>query len=211
MTSRTSATRAVIPGTPRNARGPLGSSAIRAMMNIALGNGTTTLDKRVSAMPGQTQQTAYEIGYDLLNKTKRAYFEDDFQLFASAFMLPHEHVTLQGTAVLETEEDLRVLFERMKTQFRDMQIDDIVRQLVSAEFVTPFNILATAVSYYYSRGQRLNDPFPVCSTLLRCGHEWRIATANYAIPLNGIGLASAIMPSAFPSEIENQGRPPGQL
>ena len=61
-------------------------------------------------MPTSVHVTAYEIGYTLLEKTKRAYFEDDFALFVSAFMLPHEHVTLQGWAVLETEDDLLVLF-----------------------------------------------------------------------------------------------------
>jgi hypothetical protein len=145
-------------------------------------------------------ETAYEIGYALLNKTKRAYFEDDFTLFASAFLLPHEHVTLQGWAVLETEEDLRMLFERMKAEFQRLEVDDIVRPLVSAEFVTPFNILATAESHIYSRGKRVAEPYAVQSTLMRCGNEWRIATANYCVPLSTRGLPAALMPPAFPSE-----------
>ena len=109
-------------------------------------------------MPTSVHVTAYEIGYTLLEKTKRAYFEDDFALFVSAFMLPHEHVTLQGWAVLETEGDLLVLFERMKSQFRQLEVDDIVRPLVSAEFVTSFKIEATAESHIFSRGQRVAEP-----------------------------------------------------
>lgn len=151
-------------------------------------------------------ETAYEVGYALLNKTKRAYFEDDFALFASAFMLPHEHVTLKGWAVLETEDDLLVLFDRMKTHFRALEVDDIVRPLVSAEFVTPFRILATAESHIFSRGQRVVEPYAVQSTLLRCGPDWRIATANYCVPLTKKGFASALMPDAFPSEQHKLGK-----
>jgi hypothetical protein len=151
-------------------------------------------------MPTSVHVTAYEIGYTLLEKTKRAYFEDDFALFVSAFMLPHEHVTLQGWAVLETEDDLLVLFERMKAQFRQLEVDDIVRPLVSAEFVTPFKIEATAESHIFSRGKRVAEPYAVQSTLLRCGPEWRIATANYCVPLTTKGLPTALMPDAFPSE-----------
>lgn len=159
-------------------------------------------------MTGRDQRTAYEIGQDLLARTRRAYVEDDFALFASAFMLPHEHVMLHGAALLETEQDLWTLFDRMKTQFRGMGVDDIVRPLVSAEFVTPFTIHATAVTYLYSGGRLVNDPYPVRSTLLNCGGDWRIATANYAITLDSVDLASAIMPVAFPSELENRHHPP---
>lgn len=155
-------------------------------------------------MVGLKQETAYEIGYALLNRTKRAYFEDDFPLFASAFLLPHEHVTLHGWAVLQTEEDLRVLFDRMKAEFQRLEVDDIVRPLVSAEFVTPFNILATAESHIFSRGRRVAEPYAVQSTLLLCGTEWRIATANYCIPLSTKGLPDALMPPAFPSEGRGQ-------
>lgn len=155
-------------------------------------------------MPGGDQRTPYEIGYELLGLTKEAYFEDDFALFQRAFMLPHEHLTLQGAAVLETEEDLRVLFERMKAEFQRLGVDDIVRPLVSAEFVTPHNILATAITHPYAKGTRVNTPYAVQSTLLRCGPDWRIATANYAIPLDANGLPTAIMPDAFPSEIDHK-------
>lgn len=151
-------------------------------------------------------ETAYEIGYALLNKTKRAYFEDDFALFESAFMLPHEHITQHGWAVLKTEADLRELFERMKAQFRQLEVDDIVRPLVSAEFVTPFKILATAESHIFSGGTRVAEPFAVQSTLLRCGPEWRIATANYCVPLGTRGLPEALMPDAFPSERQVRSR-----
>ena len=159
-------------------------------------------------MPVGVHETAYEIGYALLDKTKRAYFEDDFALFASAFMLPHEHVTLQGWAVLETEEDLRVLFERMRAEFQRLKVDDIVRPLVSAEFVTPFKILATAESHIFSGKKRVAEPFAVQSTLLRCGMDWRIATANYCVPLRTQNLSGALMPDAFPSEIASGRRPP---
>lgn len=159
-------------------------------------------------MPGGDHRTAYEIGYELLDKTRRAYFEDDFALMESAFMLPHEHVTLQGWAVLETREDLLMLFERMKAQFRELEVDEIVRPLRSAEFVTPFEILATAESHMFSKGRRVAEPFAVQSTLLRCGPDWRIATANYCVPLTTAGISGALMPDAFPSEIASGRRPP---
>ncbi|WP_439122668.1 hypothetical protein [Marivita sp.] len=156
-------------------------------------------------MSGNDHRTAYEIGYALLDMTKAAYFANDFTLFARAFMLPHEHVTLQGFAVLETEEDLRMLFDRMQAEFQRLEVDNIARQLISAEFVTPHNILATAVTQLFSNGVLANQPFAVQSTLLRCGQHWRIATANYAIPLDAGGLPDAIMPDAFPSEIKGMG------
>ncbi len=136
----------------------------------------------------------------LLDLTRRALLEGDFDAFERAFVLPHMHTTLEGTTFLETREDLQDLHARMTETLALLGVDDIHRVILSASFVGPDRIVVEVVSHHLRGGQRICNPFPVYTELLRCGDHWRIAAANYAVGRRDPDIADALMPEAFPSE-----------
>jgi hypothetical protein len=137
----------------------------------------------------------------LLDLTRRALLEGDFEAFEQAFLLPHVHTTLEGTTFLDTREDLLVLHTRMTREFAVLGIDDIHRVIVSATFTGPDRIVVQTISHHLNGGRRMNTPFPVFTELARCGAQWRIASANYAVGRTNAGIADALMPDSFPSEL----------
>lgn len=136
----------------------------------------------------------------LLDLTRRALLEGDFDAFERAFVLPHMHTTLEGTTFLETREDLQDLHARMTETLALLGVDDIHRVIQSASFVGPDRIVVEVVSHHLRGGQRVSKPFPVYTELLRCGDHWRIAAANYTVGRCNPDIADALMPETFPSE-----------
>ena len=145
-------------------------------------------------------KTAFQIGYDLLEKTRDSLLAEDFDTFAECFFLPHLHVTVEGVAVLETEEDLRCIFDRVVSNYRRMGVDEIIRPLVASEFIDAHHIDSTAVSYIYARRKLINTPYPVRSELILSDGRWQIAAANYGVTLGSDGVAGALMVPMLPSE-----------
>jgi hypothetical protein len=138
----------------------------------------------------------------LLDLTRRALLEGDFDAFEQAFLLPHIHTTLDGTTFLETREDLLELHTRMTHEFARLGVDDIHRVILSAAFTGPDRIIVQTVSHHLSGGRRVNTPFPVMTELQRCGPQWRIASANYVVRSDNATIADALMPEHFPSELQ---------
>jgi hypothetical protein len=139
----------------------------------------------------------------LLDLTRRALLEGDFDAFEQAFLLPHIHTTLDGTVFLETREDLLELHTRVTREFARLGVDDIHRVILSAAFSGPDRIVVQTVSHHLSGGRRVNTPFPVMTELQRCGPQWRIASANYVVRSDNPTIADALMPERFPSELQS--------
>ena len=137
----------------------------------------------------------------LLDLTRRALLEGDFEAFEQAFLLPHIHTTLEGTTFLDTPEDLLELHTSMTREFARLGVDDIHRVIVSADMTGPDRIVVQTISHHLNEGRRVNTPFPVFTELARCGAQWRIASANYAVGRTNPNIADALMPDSFPSEL----------
>ena len=55
------------------------------------------------------------------------------------------------------------------------------RETIAAEFKDEDTLIVVHVNHMMAGTRRLNEPFPVYSTLKRCGDVWRVAKAEYAI------------------------------
>jgi hypothetical protein len=181
-----------------------GKGTSLATLCIASGMGAATIIERVWSMTtGSQGENVMVICEHLLDLTRRALLEGDFDAFEQAFMLPHIHTTRDGTTFLETREDLQELHTRMTREFARLGVDDIHRVILSASFVGSDRIVVQTVSHLLSGGRRVNTPFPVMTELQRCGPQWRIASANYVVRSDNATIADALMPARFPSELQS--------
>ncbi len=145
-------------------------------------------------------ENAKVICESILDLTRRALLEEDFDAYRQAFLLPHIHTTLEGTTFLDTEDDLKMLYTRMTRLFASLGVDDIHRVILSAEFSEPNRILARIEAHHLSGGRRVNTPYQITIELARCGQQWRSASANYIVDQDNAAIADALMPRYFPSE-----------
>ena len=145
-------------------------------------------------------ENAKVICESILHLTRRALLEEDFDAYRQAFLLPHIHTTLEGTAFLDTADDLKMLHTRMTRLFASLGVDDIHRVILSAEFSGRNRILARIEAHHLSGGQRVNKPYQIMTELARCGQQWRMASANYMVDQDNAAIADALMPRYFPSE-----------
>lgn len=145
-------------------------------------------------------ENAKVIAEKILDQTRRALLEEDFDAYKQAFLLPHIHTTLDGTAFLDTMDDLKMLHTRMTQLFASMGVDDIHRVILSAEFSGASRVLVQIEVHHLRGGCRVNKPYHVTAELVRCGQQWRIGSANYMVDHHNAAIADALMPRYFPSE-----------
>lgn len=125
---------------------------------------------------------AEDIAEDLLYITGQALFGRATQAVEACFDIPQMLETQSGKRLIESAEDIRKVFEDVRAYFSRNGITDIVRTVVSAEFLAPTMIGATHVSQLMlPDGTPFRAPYPTYSILrLNCG-KWRIASSIYAI------------------------------
>ena len=83
----------------------------------------------------RTTGEAEEIADELLHRTGRGLVTGDFEIFRPCFDLPQTMETLEGARVLRHEGDLRQVFESMRGCFKENGVVDLVRSIVSSEFL----------------------------------------------------------------------------
>ena len=125
----------------------------------------------------ETLQTARA----LLDLTGEALLTGDFFLMKSCFALPYAITTVDGKYVIETEQEMHLLFKNMRAEYARQGVTRLDRTVLSAERVSDTLINSTHIAQQYAGDQKLKEPFPVVSTITRVGKEWRIATGDYAV------------------------------
>lgn len=124
---------------------------------------------------------AHAVSEHLLSVTGQALMRADFAGFAPCFLLPQELATFEGSRRLDSEDDLRSVFDGVIRHFRLSGVTDLVRQCQSAEFDGPDTVQAMHQSWLLA-GDRLVQPsYPSFSILRRTRGVWKIAFSQYAI------------------------------
>lgn len=126
--------------------------------------------------------TAEDIADDLLFRTGRAFDFDDPVDVSDCFILPQYVETQLGSRLIESEEEVRNSFASVRKYYLDNDVADVVRTVVSAEFLDPDTIGSTHVSRLLRPGGVLfRAPFPTYSIIRRTKKGWKIASCSYAI------------------------------
>jgi hypothetical protein len=114
----------------------------------------------------------------VLEVTRDAYWNRDFPAFAERFFLPQTVGKFEGERCLETENDLRSLYDASCAYFESNGILDLKRRTTSALFQSKTCVQATFVSQHVLRGHVLSKETVVHGTLCRIGGLWRITESH---------------------------------
>ncbi len=124
------------------------------------------------------------IAENLLYRTGLALSYGRYDGVEDCFTLPQTLETLEGARIVRTPEDVREVFEAVRTYFREIEVVDVVRTIVESRFASETEIESIHVSSLIKRdASTTTPPYPVFNLLKRCEDgAWRIAHSHYAIP-----------------------------
>jgi len=125
---------------------------------------------------------ADEIADDLLFRTGRAVITNDAKSLIACFEFPFIIGTQDGTRMIEAQDGLLQILERLRRYYSDNNVVDVVRTVVSAKFENPNSIGTTSVARLIQpAGKQFRAPYPIYSTLSNQSGSWKIVSCTYAI------------------------------
>lgn len=125
---------------------------------------------------------AEEIAEELLYQTGQAMKVGDFDAFFTCFVIPQVMETLEGDMLITTMEGMREIFESVRQYYKDNNVRDVVRTIVSAKFLDDETIGSTHVSQLLGvDGSPFRNPYPVYSVIKCLGGVWKIVSNSSAI------------------------------
>ena len=148
-----------------------------------------------------TQDIAAEtIIEDILYLTGKAIMEDDDDLFVSCVAFPLLQETINGQRVMVSRDEISKMLSGVRQYMKENDFVDLVRTVVSAEFVDADTVSSTHVSLMLHRENRVErSPYPVHSVIRRIGTSWKLVSSIYAI-LDSVGHNAALLPDKLLSE-----------
>lgn len=110
----------------------------------------------------------------------RALLAGDWANFWTRIDLPHQLVTNGQTYTFETEEEGRVVFDRISAMLNGIGVTEVVRLVRNALYVTPDHIEGEHETHLLRGGQYVLPPYPNRVTLRRVDGVWRETLTNSA-------------------------------
>ena len=112
--------------------------------------------------------TADDIAEELLYRTGNTLVAEDLGQVAQCFFVPQYIDTLLGSRLIETYESVVEALESVRQYYRKNGVVDVVRTVVTAEFLDADTIGSTHVSRLIrSEGELFRAPYPAYSILRR--------------------------------------------
>ena len=139
-----------------------------------------------------SEGAARQIAEDLLIRSGAALSTGGFDSFADCFSLPQTIATFEGKRVVETLQELRDLFNRVRDHLEKLNISDLVCTCTAAEFRDADTIISSHTSRLLSGTDLVEEPYHVLYVIRRTEGGWRIAQAQYALPGDGSHAAAIL-------------------
>ncbi len=126
--------------------------------------------------------SAKDVSEYLLDRTGTALMTGDFDLFAACFSLPQQMETFEGRRRIETRDELKTVFDGVRSYFRQRNVTQLARHCIEATYRDPDTIVTTHMSRVVSGTSLVQKPYPVMSLLCR-GDDgiWKVSDSMYAI------------------------------
>lgn len=130
-----------------------------------------------------TQDIAAEsVAEEMLYLTGKAIMENDDDIFIACVALPLLMETINGQRVLVSQDEIRQSLAGVRQYMKENDFVDLVRTVVSAEFLDSSTIGSTHVCQMIHReNHSVRSPFPVYSVFRRYGPSWKLTSCIYAI------------------------------
>jgi hypothetical protein len=148
---------------------------------VGQANSTKAAEVRNRSHMKNDFETARDVAEYLLERTGEAIMSGDFALFETYFCLPQTIETFEGSCLVTTRDELKVVFDAVRTYYEVKGVTQLSRRCVAADFKDAESIASTYETRLISGAQIVQKPFPAFSTLKRVDGEWRIASCIYAI------------------------------
>ena len=109
---------------------------------------------------------AEDIAEDLLYRTGRALIDGKLEGVEDCFFLPQSMETTEGARIVRTPDDVRGVFEEVRSYFAESGVVNIVRTVVEAKFVSEQKIESVHVSRLWRYNKDLSETtYPVYSDI----------------------------------------------
>jgi len=129
-------------------------------------------------------ENAVEIAEGLLERTRAAFFNRDFDEYRRCFFLPLEVQTFEGNRWLLTIDDVREVYDNLHHKFADEGITDMARRCIAAAFTGPDTIETTHETRLLFDKLILGEAYPCFSILQRINGVWVVSFTQYAVDGN---------------------------
>lgn len=137
-----------------------------------------------------------------MDRSTQALLQDDFPTFRSFFSLPYEIETFKGRRFLESEDDLKGVFEALQAHYRNAGVTDIVQSVVEAMFKDDTTVVSTHETRLLNKTVLTQKPYAVFSVFRNDGTGWRAQSMTFAIEDN-LGHNKALMSSRKDKDAPN--------
>ncbi len=133
-------------------------------------------------LPMTSELLAEDIAEDLLYNTGKALKGGRLDDVGAFFEVPQIMETLAGKRLVETEDDVRQVLSSVRNYLKANGITDVVRTVISSEFLAEDMIGSTLVSQLMrADGSPFRSPYPSYSVLRRSNGRWRFSSSIHAI------------------------------
>lgn len=123
----------------------------------------------------------HDITQDLLDRSGEALISGNFEMMKSCFILPQGFSTFDGKRMVETEDQLRDVFNNVRDEYARQGVTKLIRTIVAATRKSDTQIEATHISHMFAGNLRISKPFPVFAVTRWTGTDWRVASSDYAV------------------------------
>lgn len=129
----------------------------------------------------QQHQDPRAICEQMLAITGKALMTGNFELFAGCFAYPQELQTFLGCRILHDKDDLRSVFDEVRTFYMKHGVTELVRYCVEAELKDPDTVQAVHETRLISGSTIVQAAFPVFSRIVRIDGSWKVLGTTYAL------------------------------
>ena len=136
----------------------------------------------------KTADLAKQIYQDLLDRIGASYWENDFAAFSRMIHVPHQISSFGPVVPIDTQEDLRSVFDGIRNYFERASVTLYDRNCVAARFKENGSICGMHETRILSGSQIIEPPYPVKSLLREIDGAWMVCSSDNAFdPDRGVG------------------------
>lgn len=128
-------------------------------------------------MPSRSEAIA--IYQRLLDEIGAAVDAADFAVYAMHFSLPHPMQTAAGETVVQTEEDLRQVFDSTCNMLALRNLNGLTRICTIADYADAQTIRGSHETWLMSPANEIRERYAALSTLRWRDGAWRVADSQY--------------------------------
>lgn len=130
----------------------------------------------------EVSRDAQRIYQCLLDEIGDAITQKNFNKYRDFFQLPHRLETFDSTVIIETDADLRMMFDIACQRLESGDVKELIRNCTIAAFSDPKTIQGSHETRLIDQNHRIQDSYTALSTLRLEGGAWRVANSQYAEP-----------------------------